>query len=98
MAAKKQYPRLYKLLQEVAADNELQLKHADHIQWPDWDWDLRRFDGVCKRMSNDELVDFACGEGTVIHEIVRSYSCPDLHEFVEEAFQGELYDTFFTGP
>lgn len=85
---------LFRLLDLIALDNDLQLKPLTEICWPPgYDWNKLNEDA--KKLSLEQAEVFCCGEVNEALEISKQLELATLHDILDSAFDGELYPIFY---
>lgn len=105
MTAWTEYPMLYRLIKEMAADNGMQMHKT-----PTWPANASSLEKDARRLNvsgldfpedaveeyENELVILAAGEASDIDKLVKRKSLEAVHKFLAEVFDGELTYDFFT--
>ena len=85
---------LFRLLDLIALDNDLQLKPLTEICWPPgYDW--HKLNEDAKKLSLEQAEIFCCGDETEILQLIENLDLGDLHDLLDSAFDGELYTVFY---
>lgn len=65
-------------------------------EWPSKiDYNYHELDCQASLLSEDEIAVFTDGEQTEMEELIERYGIQELHNFLNDIFDGDLNDKFF---